>query len=206
MRLYSTKMAPYPRRVSIYLAEKGLEIDRVEVDIMAMAHKSPEFLKINPAGKVPVLELSNGDYLPESGAIVEYLEELHPNPPMFGDTAEARAQTRATERIADQIFTLLAQTLMHSSPAARKIHPGLTQHPQVGEALQPMLDDLFSQLETRMGNHDYLAGSRPTAADCTFFALMDSVTAGFGFAIPERYPKLRAWYPRFGQRASAKAL
>ena len=104
MRLYSTKMAPYPRRVSIYLAEKGLEIGRVEVDIMAMAHKSPEFLKINPAGKVPVLELSNGDYLPESGAIVEYLEELHPNPPMFGDTAEARAQTRATERIADQIF------------------------------------------------------------------------------------------------------
>jgi glutathione S-transferase len=205
MRLYYTKMAPYPRRVSIYLAEKGIELERVEIDLYAMGHKSPEFLKMNPAGKVPVLQLDNGDFLPESAAIVEYLEESYPNPPMFGKTAEQRAQTRATERIADEIFTLLGQSLMHTAPAALKFHPGLTQHPEVGEALQPLLDQLLDQLEARIGHKNFLAGDSPTVADCTFFALMSAVYPGFGYVLPERCPRLRAWYERFQERPSAKA-
>src|SRR5258708_40309774 len=100
MRLYEAKMAPYPRRVKIYLAEKGIELERVEVDLHAGENRSAAFLKKNPSGKIPVLELDGGAFLPESAAIMEYLEEIYPAPPMLGETPEQRAQTRATDRIA----------------------------------------------------------------------------------------------------------
>ncbi|HSZ07541.1 MAG TPA: glutathione S-transferase family protein [Steroidobacteraceae bacterium] len=204
MRLFDAKMAPYPRRVTIYLAEKKIDLERIEVDLHAMEQRSPAFLQMNPAGKVPVLELDSGAFLPESAAIVEYLEEIYPSPSMFGETAEERAQIRATERIASEIFTLLAQVLLHTVPAALEIHPGLVQHPQVGEALQPLVGQLLDQLEARMEDHNFLAGPSPTAADCTFFALMDAVYSGLGYVLPDRCPRLRAWYMRFQQRPSAR--
>jgi glutathione S-transferase len=203
MRLFGTKTGPYPRRVMIYLAEKNIELERVEVDVRAKEHKSPAFLKMNPVGKVPVLELDSGAFLPESAAIVEYLEEIHPSPPMLGETAEERAQIRATERVASEIFTLLAQQLINTSPAILKIHPEMVQHPEVGAALQPLLDQLLDQLEARMGEQKFLAGPRPTVADCTFFALMEAVYPVFGYVLPERCPRLRDWYERFRQRPSA---
>jgi len=206
MRLYEAKMAPYPRRVKIYLAEKGVELERVEVDLHGRENRSAAFLNKNPSGKIPVLELDDGAFLPESAAIMEYLEEIYPSPPMLGETPEQRAQTRATDRIASEIFTVLAQMLMHTHPAARQVHPELVQHRQVGEALQPLVDQLFDQLEERIGDRSFLAGPRPTVADCTLFALIDSVSLGFGYVLPERCPRLRAWYRRFQERPSAKIM
>jgi len=199
-------MAPYPRRVKIYLAEKGIELERVEVDLHAMENRSPAFLKKNPSGKIPVLELDSGTFLPESAAIMEYLEEIYPSPTMLGETPEQRAQARATDRVASEIFTVLAQMLMHTNPAALQFHPGLVQHLQVGEALQPLVDQLLDQMEERIGDQSFLAGSRPTVADCTFFALIDAISLGFGYVLPERCPRLRAWYKRFQQRPSAKTV
>jgi glutathione S-transferase len=206
MKLYEAKMAPYPRRVKIYLAEKGIEIERVEVDLHGGENRSAAFRKKNPSGKIPVLELDGGTFLPESAAIMEYLEEMHPSPTMLGETAEQRAQTRATDRVASEIFTVLAQMLMHTHPAALQFHPGLVQHRQVGEALQPLIDQLLDELEERIGDRDFLAGPRPSIADCTFFALIDAVSNGFGYALPERCPRLRGWYKRFQQRPSAKTV
>jgi glutathione S-transferase len=206
MRLYEAKMAPYPRRVKIYLAEKGVELERVEVDLHGRENRSAAFLNKNPSGKIPVLELDDGAFLPESAAIMEYLEEIYPSPPMLGETPEQRAQTRATDRIASEIFTVLAQMLMHTHPAARQFHPELVQHRQVGEALQPLVDQLFDQLEERIGDRSFLAGLRPTVADCTLFALIDTVSLGFGYVLPERCPRLRAWYRRFQERPSAKIM
>jgi len=79
---------------------------------------------------------------------MEYLEEIYPSPTMLGETPEQRAQTRATDRVASEIFTVLAQMLMHTEPAALQFHPGLVQHRQVGEALQPLIDQLLDQLES----------------------------------------------------------
>src|SRR6266850_3345287 len=202
MRLFLANMAPYPRRVALYLNEKGSDLDRQEVDLHGMEHRSPAFLAKNPAGKVPVLEFDNGGYLPESGAIIEYLEELYPAPPMIGHTAEQRAQVRATDRIAGEVFTILSQILMHTSPAALHIHSGFVQLPDVGAALQPLLDQLLDQLEQRMGDEEFLAGATPTIADCTLFALMEAVYHGFGYELPERCGRLRAWYDRFRHRPS----
>ena len=202
MRLFLANMAPYPRRVALYLNEKRIVIDRQEVDLHGMENRSPAFLAKNPAGKVPVLELDSGGYLPESGAIIEYLEELYPAPPMIGHTAEERAQVRATDRIASEVFTILSQILMHTSPVALRIHPGFVQLPDVGVALQPMLDQLLDQLEQRMGDQKFLAGATPTIADCTLFALMEAIYAGFGYELPKRCGRLRAWYDRFRSRPS----
>jgi len=79
------------------------------------------------------------------------------------------------DRVASEIFTVLAQMLVHTHPAALQFHPGLVQHRQVGEALQPLVDQLLDQLEERIGNQSFLAGPRPTVADCTLFALIDAV-------------------------------
>lgn len=206
MKLYEAKMAPYPRRVKIYLAEKGIDLERVEVDLHAMENRSPAFLKKNPSGKIPVLELDNGIFLPESAAIMEYLEEIYPSPTLLGETPEQRAQTRATDRVASELFTLLAQLLLHTEPAALQFHAELVQHRQVGEALQPLVDQLLDQLEERISDQRFLAGPRPTLADCTLFALIDAVSLGFGYVLPERCPRLRAWYARFQQRPSAKTV
>ncbi|WP_165191484.1 glutathione S-transferase family protein [Caulobacter soli] len=202
MRLFTASMAPYPRRVTLYLNEKRIVLDRQEVDVHGMEHKSPAFLAKNPAGKIPVLELDNGDYLPESAAIIEYLEELYPAPPMIGRTAEERAQVRATDRVADEVFTVLSQILLHTSPVALLIHPGLVQKPDVGPALQPVLDRLLDQLEQRIGDGEFLAGRTPTIADCTLFALMEAVYPAFGYELPKRCRRLRAWYDRFQRRPS----
>ena len=203
MKLFNTRMSPYGRRVTIFLAEKGIDLEQVEVDLLAGEQRSAEFLKKNPAGKVPVLELDNGNFLPESAAIVEYLDEIYPGVPMFGETAEERAETRATDRVASEIITVLAQALLHTSPAALQIHPELVQYPQAGAALQPLLDQLLDQLEARIGDRAFLAGPRVTVADCTFYALLEAVYPAFRYELPERCPRLRDWYSRFQTRPSA---
>src|SRR5262249_12632091 len=93
-----------PRRVTIYLAEKGIDVERVAVNAAAGEHKQPAFLAKNPAGRLPVLELDDGRTITESAAIVEYLEELHPNTPMIGTDPATRAQVRALERIGNDLI------------------------------------------------------------------------------------------------------
>jgi glutathione S-transferase len=202
MKLLNTKMSPYGSRVAIYLAEKGIELEQVEVDLLAGENKSDTFLRKNPAGKVPVLELDDGSFLPESGAIIEYFEEAFPGTSLLGDTPEQRAQTRATDRVASEIFTVLGQIGLHTSPEVLKIHPEVIQYPDVGKALRPFLDQLLDQLEARIGGSDFLAGPRVTIADCTFYAIMDAAYRGAGYELPSRYPRLRDWFSRFKTRPS----
>jgi len=204
MRLFVANMAPYPRRVTLYLAEKGLDLERYEVDLHGQENMSPAFLEKNPSGKIPVLELDDGNFLPESAAIIEYLEEKFPSPSMLGATAEERGQTRATDRVASEFFTIFSQYLTHTSPLILQIHPDTVQYPEVALALQPMIDRLLDQLEDRMGENDFLAGPTPTIADCTLYALMEAAYPMFGYEFPARCPRLRAWYARFSQRPSTQ--
>ena len=204
MRLYDAKAAPSARRVTIYLAEKGIEIERIDLNLKAQEQKSPEFLKKNPKGQVPVLQLDDGTFLPESAAIVEYLEEVHPNPPMLGGTLEERAHTRASERIANDLFTRMAFVLLNGSSSAAAARPGVVQVPQIAEYLQPSVDQLLEQLESRIADREFLAGRNPTIADCTLFALMEAAYFSFKYELPANYPRLRAWYKRFSERPSAR--
>ena len=200
MKLHGHRMATNPRRIGIYLAEKGLKIEQVEVDTAAGAHKRPEFLAMNPAGQIPVLELDDGTYLPESAAIVEYLEELYPDPPMIGVTPGTRAKARALERIGNDLIVRAGLMLMHSHVhfAGR-----VEQKPAVADAVRPLVNELLATLEQHIGDKPFLTGERPSIADCTLFALFQTCRIRLNLPFGAEYSRLDAWYTRFAKRPSA---
>jgi glutathione S-transferase len=200
MKLYGNATGANCRRVAVYLVEKGLTLDTENMDLSSGVLKTPAFLAMNPAGMVPVLELDDGSYLPESSAILEYLEELHPTPAMIGDTPAQRGRVRAIERVASDLGVLTIATYMHSHPmfAAR-----LTQVPAVAEASQVMVDQHLKVLEAYIGDNAFLAGDSPTTADCTLFPLFQTCRVRLKAPFGMDQPKLSAWYERFEKRPSA---
>ena len=200
MRLYLFSQGVNPRRVIIYLAEKGIDVPRVEVDPASREHKGADFLALNPAGRVPVLALDDGSTITESAAIVEYLEELNPEPPMIGTDPAARARVRALERLGNDLMVRGQLWLMHSSPYfAQRV----AQKPEVAAAAKPMVDELLAALEAHLGDRPFLAGERATIADCTAFALFQTCRVRFNEPFGADYPRLDAWYARFADRPSA---
>jgi glutathione S-transferase len=205
MRLYQAKVLnTCPRRVTIYMAEKGIECDIVTVDMRAGVGRTPEFLRKNPNGTVPVLELDDGSYLPDSSAIIEYLEELFPDPPMLGMTSAERAQIRATERMATEFQTRNGLWSVNSHPSWPQRRPDFVQYPDVATFLAPGRDRSLEALEARIGESEFLCGSRPTVADCGLFAAVDTINRLTDYEIPETVPRLRAWFERFRKRPSAQ--
>lgn len=200
MLLYQTTVGPNPRRVAIYLAEKGIEVPRYEIDRSVSEQKSPYFLEMNPLGRIPVLKLDDGTTITESAAIVEFFEELHPDPPMIGTSAKQRAHVRALERIGNDLIVRAQLWLMHSIPyfAAR-----VQQDPAVAAAALPLIEHLLRGLETHLGSKPFLAGTSPTIADCTLFAFLQCCRVQFELPIATDLPGLDDWYGRFSARPSA---
>ena len=200
MKLYQSRQGVNPRRVIIYLAEKGIDVLRIEIDTVAREQKRPAFLALNPAGKIPVLELDDGRALSESAAIVEYLEELHPEPPMIGTDPVRRAKVRALERISADLIVRSQIWLMHfCSYFAKRVD----QKPEVAAAMKPLVVELLNELEAHIGDAPFLAGEHVTIADCTLFALFQACRAQLGVPIGADQPRLDAWYARFAERRSA---
>jgi len=204
MRLYEFPAAANCHRVSLYLAEKAIELPRVIVNIHGMEQKSPEFLRKNPAGKVPVLETDGGTYIAESAAIVEYLEELFPLPTMIGNTAVERAQVRRLQRIASDGFELLSQYVVHTAPYFRT-RPGrpVAQQSAIADDSLERLLPLLGVLELELAGSAFLGADHPTIADCTLFAGL-RFASRFGFALPPGHLQLDAWFQRFAARPSAR--
>jgi glutathione S-transferase len=201
MKLYGARAAANPRRVKVYLEEKGLKIEQVDFEPPYSEIKSPEFLAKNPAGRIPVLELDDGSWLPESAAIIEYLEELHPAPAMIGETPLERAWVRAFDRMIQDLFVQFAAYLPHKYPGRI---PWLAHYPQLVDALEPAIDRGLCNLDTRIGDRLFLVtSSRPTIADCHLYALI-SAAGKFNWEIPQQYRRLCSWYGRFRERPSAR--
>lgn len=202
MKLYDFAGAPNPRKVRIYLAEKGIRVPTEQVNLFSGDNRTPEFLKKNPMGGLPVLELDDGSHLPESLAIIEYFEELHPNPPMIGATPLERARVRALERLCElSILARIGTIFQNTSPffAGR-----LKQSPEAAESALNSLNANLAVLDSQIGSKEFVAGDRPTIADCTLLA-------GVGFAefaqvpIDAKYGNVRRWYENFKKRPSAAA-
>ena len=206
MKLYDFRAGANCHRVTLYLAEKGLEIPRVPVDVFSLENRSPAFLRKNPAGKVPVLETDNGEFLAESAAIVEYLEELFPEPSMLGTTPLARAQTRRAERIASEVFMLWSTYTSHTHPFFRN-RPGrpVEQVEVIARSAELQLWPLLELLERELAARPYLRGEAPGVADCTLFAGA-SFAKRFGYIISPDLPGLAHWFERFSARDSAKVI
>ena len=203
MKIYTDSVgAPNPRKLRVYCAEKGLDIPYENVDLMAGQNRQPEFAKKNPMMGLPVLELDDGSYLTESLAIMEYLEELHPNPPMIGTTPLERARTHEVERICEQgVMASIGTIFQNTSPffAGR-----VKQSADTAENARNRLGQVLKVLDARIGSNPFVAGSKPTIADCTLMA-----ACGFAaFAGVQFDPELKnfaRWQTEFQKRPSASA-
>jgi glutathione S-transferase len=195
MKLHQAR-ASNPLRVMIYLRQKGIELERVEVNLEGGEQRSPAYLARNPAGKVPVLELDDGTFLPESGAIIEYLEELYPDPPMIGTTPAGRARVRSTERVMADLYPRLALYFQQSQAVIAKAR-GLKQFPVVAEAIVPEISDHFRLLDEYNAGREFLASDQVTVADCTAFPALQQARERFGYRIPAEFGRVNAWYERF---------
>ncbi|MBI4516324.1 MAG: glutathione S-transferase family protein [Deltaproteobacteria bacterium] len=202
MKLYDFAMAPNPKRVRVYLAEKGLSVQLEQVDIVSGQTRSPEFLKKNPLGGLPVLELDDGTFLPESLAIMEYFEELHPEPPMIGTTPLERARVRALERIAELgVLSNVAAVFQNTHPlmAGR-----LKQSAEAAENARGRLASVLKMLDAEIGSRPFVAGNRPSIADCTLLAALDFAELA-ALPIDPARTNVARWYAAFKQRPSASA-
>jgi glutathione S-transferase len=202
MKVYDFVGAPNPKRLRVYLAEKGLTIPCVPVNIVTGENRTPEFLKRNPLGGLPVLELDDGSHLTESLAIMQYLEELHPEPPMIGRTPRERARIRELERIAElgvlnSVGTYFQNT--HPFMAGR-----LKQSADTAENAKSRLATTLKVLDAAIERKPFVAGDRPSIADCTLLAALEF--AEFAQApVDSSSRNVLRWYEDFKKRPSASA-
>lgn len=188
MKLYAHPFAPNPARVLLYLQEKSLDLDWELVDLQKGEHVDPAHLARNPAGTVPVLELDDGRFVTESLAIIEYLEELHPDPPLIGSTPESRALVRSVERDIEISVLMRLVRWVH----AYKSPIGLPADPYLASYELERLPRGLSRVEVRLSQTEFAAGDLVTIADITLFASLRFASA-FGFELDEAYPRCRDW-------------
>jgi len=203
MKLYNeNNPAPNPRRVRIFLAEKGLSIPYVQVPMREGAHKSVEFKAKNSLGQVPVLELDDGSTLSESIAICRYLEELHPQPALFGDDAWQRAQVEMWMRRIE--FVLMSRIgAVWVNTHKYTAHLG-TQYKDYGEASRIRAINSMHWLNDEMAGREFIAADKYSMADIVALTTID-FGAFIGIQMPEELLHLRTWHARVSGRASAAA-
>ena len=190
------------KRVRMYLAEKGLEIPRRNVEFTRMEHRTPEFRRINPMAALPVLQLEDGTYLSESYAICRYLEEFHPNPPLFGTTPKERALIEMwNRRIELDVASYVTSFVKHQGAFFAEV---LTQVPAYVEACRTDAMKKFDWLDAEMAGRPYIAGDDFTVVDITAYARLGTgKDPGLFFA--DRHANLLRWWDRIERRPSALA-
>lgn len=202
MKIDDFAQAPNPRKVRVYLAEKGIQVPLQKVDLMAGEQRSPEFLKINPLGGVPVLELDDGTLIPESLAIIEYFEELYPNPPLIGTDPVSRARVRAYERRCEQGVLAQASTMFqHTNPffAGR-----VDQTPKVAEIARKNLTARLAWLNNELKDREWVAGDSISIADITLLIGIDFSRTS-QYTLDPAWTHLIRWHTAMKARPSAKA-
>lgn len=203
MKLY-TSMGPNPRIVNMFLAEKGLDLDTVEVNLGTGENRQADFLKINPAGQCPALQLDDSSVISETIVVCEYLEELNPGPAIVGSTAEERANTRMWCRRTDLKITEFLGMAFRSGAGHDFFKDRMTLMPNSVEEILAVTKEGMEWLEQQIEGRDYIARDSFTLADISFFCWMDFL-GPMGMGITEDMKNLSAWYERIKQRPSAVA-
>ncbi len=203
MKLFDGGRAPNPRRVRIFLAEKGLSVPLVPIDMNAMGHRSEEVAGRNPLRRLPVLELDDGTILTESVAICRYFEELHPDPPLFGSGAVGRARVEMWQRRLE--FHFLATV----AAAFRHIHPAMKewevpQIPEWGEANKPKTIEFLALLDRELAGRRFAAGDEYSIADITGLVALDFMKPA-RIEVPETLTHVLRWRDELRARPSANA-
>ena len=203
MKLYDGGRAPNPRRVRVFLSEKGIDVPLVPIDMGAMGHKSDEVTARNPLQRLPILELDDGTILTESVAICRYFEELQPEPALFGTGAVGRAMVEMWQRRVELHF------LGTVAAAFRHIHPAMKtwevpQIPEWGEANKPKAVEFMRMLDRELADREFIAGDTYSIADITGMIGVDFMKPA-RIAFPEELENLARWYKSVSARPSANA-
>lgn len=209
MKFYDCATAPSPRRVRIFLAEKGIELPTVQVDLRGGEHLTPAFRAINPHCTVPVLELDDGTPICETGAICRYLEEIHPEPPLMGTDAKDKALVTMWDRYMehDGIFAV-RDAFRNSTPGmkgrALTGADGIEQIPALAERGRALAQRFLDDLDARLAESEFIAGPRYTIADITGLVAVD-FAGWIKLPIRDDQPHLGRWHRAVSVRPSAKA-
>ena len=204
MRLHQDPRAPNPRRVRIYLAEKGLadQVTLVEVPLATRANEEPAFLARNPIGLVLVLELDDGRHLRESMAIIRYLEELHPDPPLWGTDAWSRATIEMWNRTAElEVLFPVAQVFRNSHAFWQG---RLRQAPEFADIMREHTLKRMAWLDRELAARPYLAGDTFSVADITLLCGLDFGKVS-NLRVGDETPNLLRWHREVSARPSARA-
>lgn len=203
MKLYDAAFPPSPRRVRIFLAEKGLDIPRVPVDLATMEHRGEAFTAINPLQRVPALELDDGTIITESASICRYLEALHPTPPLFGRTPKEMALIDMwMRRVEFGLYSTIAAVFRHSHPAMKASE--VPQCAEWAELNRPRVLEELVFLNSALEGRQFLASDDYSAADIALLCSVDFMRP-IKIAIPENLTHLKKWHEAASSRPSAKA-
>ena len=204
MKIIETKQAPNPRRVRIFLAEKGITVPFEEVDLMKGALKTPEFAKLNPAQRVPVLVLDDGTAISETVAICRYFEESKPAAPhLFGEGAKGRAIVEMWQRRMElNLFFPVAQAFRHTHPAMA--HLEVPQVAAWGEANKGHAMTALAMLDVQLAGNRFVAGDAYSIADITALVAIDFMRPA-RLQRPADLKHVERWYGEVSARPSAKA-
>jgi glutathione S-transferase len=202
-KILEMRAAPNPRRVRVFLAEKGVTVPFEELDLMKGALKTPEFTELNWFQRVPVLILDDGTAIAETIAICRYVEELHPEPALFGKGALGRAMVEMWNRRMELgLFLTVSQAFRHLHPAMAQL-----EVPQVaawGEANKPRALEVLGFMDRELATRRFIAGDEYSVADITALVAVDFMKPA-RIQRPTDLSNLERWYQEVSSRPSAKA-
>lgn len=203
MKLFDGGKAPNPRRVRIFLAEKGISVPIVPVDMASFGHRGDAVSSRNPLQRLPVLELDDGTILTESIAICRYFEEVQPEPALFGRDALGKALVEMWQRRMELNFLMtVAQAFRHLHPAMKEWE--VPQVPEWGEANKPKAISFLELLDKELAEREFVAGDDFSVADITGMIAVDFMKPA-RIALPEQLVHVGRWYRAVSGRPSAGA-
>ena len=203
MRLFDGGRAPNPRRVRIFLAEKGIDVPLLPVDMGALQHRSEEVAARNPLQRLPVLELDDGTVITESIAICRYFEEIQPEPALFGQGAVGKAMVEMWQRRLElHLLFPVAQAFRHIHPAMREWE--VPQIAEWGEANKAKAVAFLELVDRELGGRAFIAGDAFSVADITGLVALD-FTKPARIAIPPELANVQRWHRMLAARPSASA-
>src|SRR5476649_1113029 len=203
MKLFDGGRAPNPRRVRVYLAEKGIKIPTEQVDLGALAQKSAEYIAVNPLQRVPALVLDDGTVITESIAICRYFELQQPDPPLFGVGAKESALVEMWNRRAEiNFFSNVAAVFRHLHPAMKELE--VPQIPAFAEANKPRVTWFLQLLDGELAKREFIAGDNFSVADITAQVTVDFMKPA-RLTIPDDVSNVKRWHAAVSARPSARA-
>jgi glutathione S-transferase len=201
VKLYDHPDAPNPRRVRIFLAEKGIEVPRETVDLVTRANRAPAFLAKNARGQIPVLELDDGTCIAESIAICRYFEALRPAPPLFGSTPREIAEIEMWQRrIELGLMVPVGMVWVHGSPITARL---LKQIPEAAEQNRAVVARFLAWLDGELAGREFVAGDRYSVPDITLLCTLDFATSLVRIPLDPQLERVSRWHRTVSARPSA---